>query len=917
MKFLTRILLGFILIITISNSFSLNASDTKKFKWENTVIEVPVFANISDYKDKVKSTLYVNGIKSDMEITALPDNLELARIDTSHIGSYKVHYGAVCDDRSISVRCGRICIVTFNIRDKEAPSITVIRKNISIYYASKLNKEDVLSCIEYYDNYTSLSELSVSVDISNVNTYISDTYNAYLKISDSSSNTSFASIKVFVIRETIPPSVILLVDKLVYYIGNPIYKDLKDFISVSDNETSKDNIDITYSTNLNYYVEGDYTINYVVYDFAGNMTKKTLEVTVKKDDVSPSVIYDNLVYNIDYGSTITKEYLLNHLSISDNVSSLDEINIRTERNIDTLVLGERKVTVIVSDALENKTFVIITINVIPDTVPPTLLIKGDAILNSEAVKDFKYDDYYTVSDNNTKVNDITIEILNEPNLCLEGTYYVNITARDSFNNKSTAILKIVVLESVYKPTINLDINELVLEITSSFSEEDFLSHATVVGYNKNKNTPDILFDFNDLKFHKPGNYTVYYSIEEPDYNYKTSLKVLVKEDDVPPEIKPLFNSPFMIRYSSKIEDVLTVNNFVFSDNFSSSDDLIVYLNLETINFCAIGLSDVEISCADENSNIKTFVFQVLIFDDVSPVVTYKVDVNNLVLSVNSLVNLSDYLTVIDEFDGNITNRIEGLEEIDFSQIGNYFVNLQVFDSSRNKTSFSINLRIVDDEKPTLVLRGTKLNYFYDTEFSEEFFKNLIVEASDNYDKLTKEDVEIDFSSIKKTSGEYTVYYTLFDKSLNTVKQELIIYLYTLTPPKITINNPTVFIGSSFNVLDYVEVEDPSYERIYDSILVSNLENLDLSRTGIYSLTVTVTNSSNCTSKASMLVTVKSSTEKSNLTSDNISYIPDSSPKNTFLSDNIEIIILASLVIVFLIVRKIYCFIKNKPKDDEL
>ena len=917
MKCLTKILLGFIFIVIFSNSLLLNASDTKKFKWENTVIEVPVFANLSDYKDKVKSTLYVNGVKSDMEVTALPDNLELERIDTSHIASYKVHYGAVCDDRSISVRCGRICIVTFNIRDKEAPSITVVRKNIDIYYASTLKKEDVLSCVNYYDNYSSLSNLSVSVDISNVNTYISATYVAYVKVSDQSSNTSFASIKVSVIRETIPPEVVLLVDKLVYYIGSPIYKNLKEFVSVSDNETSKENIDIAYSTNLNYYVEGEYTINYIVYDFAGNMTKKTLEVTVKKDDVSPSVSYDNLVYNITYASDITKDCLLNHLTISDNVSSLDEINVRTERKIDTLVLGEREVTVIISDALENKTFVTITINVIADTVPPLLFIKGDAILNSEDVNSFNYSDYYTVSDNNTKAVDITIEILNEPNLFLEGTYYVSIVARDSFNNKSTAILKIVVLESVYRPTINLDIDELFLEITSNYSENDFLEHATVVGYNKNKKVPDISFDFHDLIFHKPGNYTVFYSIEQSDYNFQTSLKVVIKKDDVCPEIKPLFTQPFKLRHSSKIEDCLTENNFVFSDNFSSRDDLNIYLNLETINLNVLGLNNVEISCADENSNIKTLVFQVLVFDDVAPVVTYKVDLNSLILSVNTPFNLGDYLTVIDDFDGNITNRIEGLDKIDFSQIGNYFVSLSAFDSSRNKVSFSFNLRIIDDIDPSLVLSGTKLNYFYDTQFSNDFFKNLIIEVSDNYDKLTKEDVSIDFSSIKNISGEYTVYYTLSDKSLNVVKKELILYLYTLTPPKITVKNPTIFIGSTFNVLDYIEVEDPSDERIYDSILVSNLENLDLSRNGIYNLIITVTNNSNCTSKANMLVTVKDSHENSNLTSDNSTYAPDSTAKNTFLSDNIEIIILGSVVTVFLIVRKIYCFVKNKPKDDEL
>lgn len=120
----------------------------------------------------------------------------------------------------------------------------------------------------------------------------------------------------------------------------------------------------------------------------------------------------------------------------------------------------------------------------------------------------------------------------------------------------------------------------------------------------------------------------------------------------------------------------------------------------------------------------------------------------------------------DNYDGDITSKIE--KNFD----GDYMV-LNVVDSSGNQTSKKVKVTVLDDEKPSIVLKGkTIISIPMGTIYNEQGFI-----STDNCDGDITDKVEISDDINTNKAGNYSVNYKVKDKSGNVTEAKRLINVY--------------------------------------------------------------------------------------------------------------------------------------------
>ncbi|MDE7095427.1 MAG: PKD domain-containing protein, partial [Anaeroplasmataceae bacterium] len=151
---------------------------------------------------------------------------------------------------------------------------------------------------------------------------------------------------------------------------------------------------------------------------------------------------------------------------------------------------------------------------------------------------------------------------------------------------------------------------------------------------------------------------------------------------------------------------------------------------------------------------------------------------------------------------------------------------------------------------------------------EALFKNLKSAYLGKTDITT--DIIIDSKTIKNEVGSYIVVYG-YTSQEKTAKVECEVKLLSNSSPIILVENISVDINGKANILDYIQVLDPSDPNIsskveYDDSLV------DYSKEGTYPVRIIVTNSSNLSSSETLYITVHN-TKNSIESASNIFLIP--------------------------------------------
>jgi len=179
-----------------------------------------------------------------------------------------------------------------------------------------------------------------------------------------------------------------------------------------------------------------------------------------------------------------------------------------------------------------------------------------------------------------------------------------------------------------------------------------------------------------------------------------------------------------------------------------------------VNCNKIGTYSLKYSISNsKGKNTKTITRQITVIDNVKPVITLKKDT----VLVGYKENFKDPgYTAIDNYDGDITNKVEVVGKVDTSKLGTYELSYIVSDSSNNRTIAKRKVKVIDNTAPRITLKGEKrvvLNL--NQPFQEPGYT-----AIDDLDGDVTKNVKVSKSINTAKMGVYKVTYSVRDSAGN-------------------------------------------------------------------------------------------------------------------------------------------------------
>ncbi len=209
-------------------------------------------------------------------------------------------------------------------------------------------------------------------------------------------------------------------------------------------------------------------------------------------------------------------------------------------------------------------------------------------------------------------------------------------------------------------------------------------------------------------------------------------------------------------------------------------------------------------------------------------------------------------TATDNYDGDLTAEVEVVGSVDANKKGTYEITYSVRDSSGNTTTVTRTVVVKDFKNPDIKLKGAgKIELLLGNDYMEPGYI-----ATDNYDGDITSKVSVSGTVNKNKVGTYTLTYTVEDSSGNKTKVTRTVIYEEKEPPKLTLAGDTNIILQAG-----IKYEEPGYTAIdnYDGNLTSAVMRsgtVNMYKTGTYTLTYLVTDSSGNKATATRTVTVQ-------------------------------------------------------------
>lgn len=149
---------------------------------------------------------------------------------------------------------------------------------------------------------------------------------------------------------------------------------------------------------------------------------------------------------------------------------------------------------------------------------------------------------------------------------------------------------------------------------------------------------------------------------------------------------------------------------------------------------------------------------VKVIDDINPVIKLKGE-QIIKMSINKQYIEPGY-TAIDEYDGDITNKVQITGEIDAENYGEYVLTYKATDNSNNQTEVNRIIKVVDEIKPKIICEQEELKIKQGTQIDTQ------CKAQDNYDGDITKEMKIIGDYDINTPGTYNIQYQVKDAAGN-------------------------------------------------------------------------------------------------------------------------------------------------------
>jgi hypothetical protein len=149
---------------------------------------------------------------------------------------------------------------------------------------------------------------------------------------------------------------------------------------------------------------------------------------------------------------------------------------------------------------------------------------------------------------------------------------------------------------------------------------------------------------------------------------------------------------------------------------------------------------------------------VKVIDDIDPVIKLKGE-QIIKMSINKQYIEPGYIA-IDEYDGDITDKVQITGEIDAENYGEYVLTYKATDNSNNQTEVNRIIKVVDEIKPKIICEQEELKIKQGTQIDTQ------CKAQDNYDGDITKEMKIIGDYDINTPGTYNIQYQVKDAAGN-------------------------------------------------------------------------------------------------------------------------------------------------------
>ena len=149
---------------------------------------------------------------------------------------------------------------------------------------------------------------------------------------------------------------------------------------------------------------------------------------------------------------------------------------------------------------------------------------------------------------------------------------------------------------------------------------------------------------------------------------------------------------------------------------------------------------------------------VKIIDDIDPVIELKGE------QITKISKNKNYVepgyTAIDEYDGDITDKVQIIGEVDIEKYGEYVLTYKVTDNSNNQTEVNRIIKVIDEIKPKITCTKEEVK------IKKGDTIEIPCKAQDNYDGDITKNIKILGEYDTNTPGIYEIKYQAVDAAGN-------------------------------------------------------------------------------------------------------------------------------------------------------
>lgn len=402
--------------------------------WKDIYVEVPLNANIEEYKNKFTVNVYVDEVLllegRDYYVVVGVNGTSIGTINTSNVSKHRIDvivslYGYNATSTNT---------VTYSVVDTEAPQFETTTTSITTLHGVK---PDYTSFFEAFDN--SNDDVTITVDETFVDYNLVGDHTAIIKATDKNGNYTQLVITVHVI-DTFAPRITLKkilnisiggsIDVTQYFYGYDDYdKDITHLIRVEPFDNTK---------------LGEQQIYVNLEDSSGNYTRIQYTLTIV-DDTAPVIYFNTSDAKVDIASDITYDLFKNFIMyVEDDGMKLDISDVKIDFSNVLSELGTYTVIYYATDEVGNTSESRLSVRVV-QTTGPNIICKNIVLKSGDIFDEALVDNYITVYDQYDSTASSTLKVdLTGVNLGVPGIYMVLVSACNSSGVFSYETLMITV-----------------------------------------------------------------------------------------------------------------------------------------------------------------------------------------------------------------------------------------------------------------------------------------------------------------------------------------------------------------------------------------------------------------------------------------------------------------------------------------